>query len=622
MKKSAMPDAFIDTDQHKHWYRRISPVLASHKWLLVGGLSCAMVAMLLNVVMPRITMAAIDRALIDKTDPLMLFIWLLLGLALFRSVLVYLYRNLLFKMAYTIEYDLRAMIFNHISWLSFSFFDRIQIGQIISRANSDIRAVQMFLVFSPFMLINGVTFILALGFMLQVHVGLTFAALVPIPLVVLTGVRMRRLMYPASWLVQSRLAEITALVAENITGAHIIKSFGVELDQIRSLASAAQRLQWATVRQIDIRAVFGPVMENMPRLANTILLLYGGMLTIRGDITVGALVAFSAYIIMLQTPFRLLGMLLMMSQRASASAQRIFEILDVRPDVREKEHAADLSEIQGRVVFDHVRFGYHDGPDILKDVDFSVAPGETVALVGRTGSGKTTLARLLTRFYDVRSGRITIDGNDIRDVRLDGLRACVGMVPDEPVLFSLSIRDNIAYGRPEASFEEITTAAKTASAHAFITRLSDGYDTVVGERGYTLSGGQRQRIAIARTLLVNPGILILDDATSSVDVGVEQEIHQSLKRLLKDRTTLVIAHRLSTISLADRVLFLEGGRIAASGPHAELMAQHPEYVAVLATAVAKQEQKEINAGTRAAHDLSVEKEMAMPLFHQTLKGTE
>ena len=622
MKKIVLPNVSIDPDRQKNWYQRISPVLLAHKGMLLSGLACAMVALFLNVVIPRITMAAIDTALIAKTSPLMMFIWILAGLALLRSILVFSYRYLLFQMAYTIEFDLRALIFNHISWLSFSFFDRIQIGQIISRANSDIRAVQMFLVFSPFMMINVITFMLALGFMLKVHIGLTIAALIPIPMVYFTGVRMRRLMYPASWLVQSRLADITSLVAENVTGAHIVKSFGVELNQIKALASAAQRLRWSTVHQIDIRAMFGPIMENMPRLANTILLLYGGILTIRGDITIGALVAFSAYVIMLQTPFRLLGMLLMMSQRSAASAQRIFEIMDARQDVKERSDAQALQTLTGNVAFENVSFGYDKGPDIVKNISFHIKAGETVAMVGRTGSGKTTLARLLTRFYDIRGGSIKIDDMDIRDIRLSDLRSHVGVVPDEPILFSLSIKENIAYGRPEAPFEEIKAAAEAAHAHDFILRLSDGYDTVVGERGYTLSGGQRQRIAIARTLLTNPGILILDDATSSVDVGVEQKIHRTLKRFLKNRTTLIIAHRLSTISLADRVFFLEDGKIAAQGTHAELMKTQPKYVEVLARAEAETEETDSRQRHGVDRMSSLEKEMDIVPLQQTLKGME
>jgi ATP-binding cassette, subfamily B, bacterial len=622
MKKFELPHTSIDPDPKKNWYRRMNPILLAHKGMLIRGLAFALLAMLLNVLIPRITMAAIDTALIAHRSSLMWYIWILAGLAGTRSAVVYWYRYLLFKMAYTIEFDLRALIFNHISWLSLSFFDRVQGGQLISRANSDIRAVQMFLVFSPFMLISLFTFVMALGFMLKVHIGLTLASLFPIPLVYYSGVRMRRLMYPASWLVQSRLADITMIVAENVSGAHIVKSFAAEVNQIKLLARAAQRLRWATIHQIDIRAIFAPIMENMPRLANTILLFYGGLLVVKGEITIGALVAFSAYVIILQTPFRLLGMLLMMSQRSMASAQRIFEILDEKQEIRERPGAVNLDGTSGKIEFNHVSFGYHSGPTILSDLCFTINPGETVAVVGRTGSGKTTVARLLLRFYDVKKGSIEIDGQDIRDITLSGLRSQVGMVPDEPVLFSASIRENIAYGKPEASLEEIQAAAKTAEAHDFILRLADGYDTVVGERGYTLSGGQRQRIAMARTLLTNPGILILDDATSSVDVGVEQNIHQALKRYFKGCSTLIIAHRISTISLADRVLFMEKGKITAQGTHAELMRTQPGYVEVLAKAGEKKEEGRRLRPKGPKPVPSFDKEIEIPPLPQTFKGMD
>jgi ATP-binding cassette subfamily B protein len=622
MKEFALPRASIDPDQDKNWYRRITPILFSHKWTLIGGLAFAMAAMLLNVLLPRITMSAIDDALISRKQSLMLFIWILVGLATARSAVVYLYRYLLFKMAYAIEYDFRALIFNHISWLSLSFFDRVQGGQIISRANSDIRAVQMFLVFSPFMIISVFTFILALGFMLKVNVGLTLASLMPIPLVYYAGVRMRRHMYPASWLVQSRLADITTIVAENVTGAHIVKSFAAEYNQIKILAAAAQRLRWAAVYQIDIRAFFAPIMENMPRLANVILLFYGGMLVVKSQITIGALVAFSAYVIMLQTPFRLLGMLLMMSQRSEASAKRIFEILDTKQEIVDRPDAKPLNLTSGKIEFKHVDFGYNSGPSILSDLCFDIHPGETVAVVGRTGSGKTSIARLLIRFYEARSGSIEIDGQDIRAITLSSLRSHVGIVPDEPILFSTSVRENIAYGMPEASPAEIQAAAKAAEAHDFIMKSAEGYDTMVGERGYTLSGGERQRIAIARTLLTNPSIMILDDATSSVDVGVEQNIHQALKRYLQGRSTLIIAHRISTISLADRVLFLENGRIAAQGTHAELMQTQPAYVEVLAKAEEKKEEESRLKPQAPKPGATLENEIEIPQLQQTLKGID
>jgi ATP-binding cassette subfamily B protein len=336
------------------------------------------------------------------------------------------------------------------------------------------------------------------------------------------------------------------------------------------------------VATVDTRARYTPIMENLPRIGLVVVLLYGGWLVIDGQLQLGVLVAFNAYILMMQAPFRLLGFFLMLQQRAAASAQRIYEVLDEPAEIVDRPGAVDLIDPRGRVEFRHVRFGYADGPDVLSDVDLTIEPGERVAIVGRIGSGKSTVARLLPRFYDVRDGAVVVDGRDVRDLTLASLRASVGLVLDEPFLFSTSVRDNIAYGRPDASDEEVEAAARAAQAHGFIAALPDGYETVVGERGYTLSGGQRQRIAIARTLLVNPTFLVLDDATSAIDVRVEQEIHAALEALLEARTTIVIAHRLSTIALADRVVLLEGGRVAAGGTHAHLLATDPRYAAVLA----------------------------------------
>jgi ATP-binding cassette subfamily B protein len=353
---------------------------------------------------------------------------------------------------------------------------------------------------------------------------------------------------------------------------------------------------WAYEKDADLRARFTPIMQNLPQVGLALVLLFGGWMVIHGTVGIGAILAFNAYLLMLQAPFMMLGMLIMMGQRAGASAERIFEVLDERPDVVERPGAVDLEVTAGRVAFTDVSFGYGPGSSVIEDVSLTLEPGETVALVGRTGSGKSTLARLLLRFYDVDDGAITIDGTNVADVTLPSLRAQVGVVTDEPFLFSASVADNIAYGRPDASRDEVIAAAMAANAHGFISTLSDGYDTVVGERGYTLSGGQRQRIAIARALLVNPPILLLDDATSAIDVHVEQLIHEALETLLAERTTLVVAHRLSTIALADRVALLEDGRITATGTHAELLATVPVYADVLAH-VADDLDAESDAGT-------------------------
>jgi ATP-binding cassette subfamily B protein len=389
-------------------------------------------------------------------------------------------------------------------------------------------------------------------------------------------------MFPISWITQARLADVATIVDENVNGVRVVKSFAQEEAEINRLSDAAERVAWAYIKDAQIRGQWSPWVQNLPQLGLALVLFFGGWMVIDGHLGIGAILAFNAYLLMLQAPFMMLGQLVMMGQRAKASAERIFEILDENPEIVERPGAFDLVDVDGSIDFNHVDFTYANGAEILIDFDAHVKAGETVAIVGRTGSGKSTVARLVTRFYDVTGGSITIDGSDLRDVTLPSLRENVGVVLDEPFLFSVSIRDNIAYGKPDATFEEVEAAARAANAHEFIERLPDSYDTVVGERGYTLSGGQRQRIAIARTLVVNPPILILDDATSAIDVHVEAGIYEALSRLLRQRTTIVIAHRISTIALASRVILLDEGRVVATGSHEQLLASTPLYSQILA----------------------------------------
>ncbi|MDZ7675284.1 MAG: ABC transporter ATP-binding protein [Acidimicrobiales bacterium] len=583
------PSGRIDPDQSLGWIRRMLPVVRTHRRSFVIAMSMAAVALVTNVAIPAVVGTGIDEIRAGG-DRVPFWVGTLLVLAVGRALFTFGYRSRLYKFAYAIEYDLRSSMFRHFATMSHGFYDRVQTGQLVSRANSDIRAVQMLLAFAPFMSMMMLTFVLAFAFMLTKHVLLTLVAVSTLPLVYVLGVKLRDVMFPLSWIVQGRLAEVATTVEENVTGVRVVKAFAGEQRQIDQLAGQARRLRWAAVKVADSRARYAPLMENLPRLGMALTLLYGGYLAIDGQVTVGTIITFSSYVLLLQAPFRMLGFFLMMSQRAAASAGRIFEILDTPTDITDRPGARDLELPHGRVDFDHVRFRYTDdddadAADVLDDFDLHVEPGETLAVVGGTGSGKSTIARLLLRFYDVNDGAVRIDGHDVRDLTMASIRHHVGMVTDEPFLFSASIADNIAYARPGATRDEVEQAARAANAHGFIIDLSDGYDTVVGERGFTLSGGQRQRVAIARTLLADPAVLILDDATSAVDVRVEAEIHTAIERLAEQRTMIVIAHRLSTIALADRVALVEGGRVLAVDTHERLLATESHYSEVLATVV-------------------------------------
>jgi ATP-binding cassette subfamily B protein len=595
------PKATIDPDSSKSWLRRAYPIVAAHKRSFFTAVILSFVGLVLQVQIPDLLNHAIDNSLVAHTVPLHFYVYWVVALGLIGGIVGYISRTSLYKMAYAIEFDLRNGIYEHLTRMSFPFYDRVQSGQLISRANSDIRSVQMYLTFAPLILVQCSIALVAFGYMLSISVVLAFVAMATMPFIFWTGMRMRKVLFPVSWLIQSRLAEVATVVDENVNGVRVVKSFAAEEQQLRQLATAADRVQWGYVKDADLRARFSPLIQNLSQVGLVLVLIFGGYMVIHGTLGYGAILAFNAYLLMMQAPFMMLGMLIMMGQRASASADRIYEILDERATIVDRPDAVDLTDSRGEVRFENVRFAYgtesrvalsvEDGgnPDVLTDFNLHLRSGETVALVGRTGSGKSTVARLMARFYDVTGGAVYVDDLDVRDVTLTSLRANIGVVLDEPFLFSVSIRDNIAYGRPDAGDDEVIAAAQAAGADGFIRHLPEGYETVVGERGYTLSGGQRQRIAIARALLINPPILILDDATSAIDVKVEQKIHSALSVLMENRTTLIVAHRLSTISLADRVVLLDDGRIVADGTHDQLLASTPLYSEILAQAASVEE---------------------------------
>jgi ATP-binding cassette subfamily B protein len=574
----------ISRNQSLTWWRRVLPVIQSHRLTFVTAIVLSFVSLIFQVLVPNMLSNDIDHTFVRHVTSLHSDVISIVIVGLLAGVTGIISRQFLYNTAYNVEADLRSLIYQHLTWLSFSFYDRVQSGQLISRANSDIRSVQMYSIFAPLIIVQCLIGVVAFGFMLSINWALALISMIVMPILYVVGIKMRRVMFPISWITQSRLAEVATIVDENVNGVRVVKSFAQEEAEINRLADAAEGVAWAY-----IRAVWSPWVQNLPQLGLALVLLCGGWMVVHGDLRYSEILAFSLYLLMLQAPFMMLGQLVMMGQRAKASAGRIFEILDESPEIVERPGAYDLVDVRGSIDFNHVTFTYDNGAEILRDFDAHISPGETVAIVGRTGSGKSTVARLVTRFYDVTNGDITIDGHDLRDLTLPSLRANVGVVLDEPFLFSISIRDNIAYGRPDASLEEIEAAARAANADEFIVRLPEGYETIVGERGYTLSGGQRQRIAIARTLLLNPPILILDDATSAIDVHVESGIYEALRGLLKQRTTIVIAHRISTIALASRVLVLDEGRLIASGTHEELLESEPLYSEILAQTTSGEE---------------------------------
>ncbi len=472
-----------------------------------------------------------------------------------------------------VELDLRTRMYSHLQSLELAFFDRQQTGQLMSRSTVDLQSVRFFLGYGLiFMLQSGLTILLAAVAMFLTEPGLATISLAPVPFVVFIAARYGRRSRPALQEVQQRIAELTADVEENVSGVRVVKAFAREDRQLERFRGQVGRVFDQSMVTTRMAAFYNPFIGFLPQVGLAAILFFGGRQVIRGDLTIGQFSAFYTYLLMLLSPMRTLGISLSLAQRATAAGARLFQILDREPQIVSPPGAPGLPPGNGRVELRGVSLEYGGAKrPSVRDVTLDVAAGSTVALVGATGSGKTTLVQLIPRLYDVTAGAVLVDGADVRDVDVADLRHAIAVVDDNPFLFSATIAENIAYARADATPEEIERAARRAQAHEFIARLPEGYDTRVGERGLTLSGGQRQRVAIARAFLADPRILILDDATSSVDASTEQEIKRALREVMAGRTTFVIAHRLSTISLADEIAVLEDGALLAHGTHDDLL---------------------------------------------------
>jgi ATP-binding cassette subfamily B protein len=542
-----------------------------------------------KVSVPALASLAIDRGIIDDDNgALVRFTVLMVIVGAVQGASTGLRRYSAIGLAARIETDLRHRLFAHLQRLHFAFHDEAQTGQLMARANSDIQQVHFFLVFIPLFIANTATVLAVAVLLFTSNAAVALLALGALPFVNVVAKRFSSRIHPSVLALQQELAELSGVVEETVSGIRVVKGFAAEPLQARRLRVEADDVYRQSLAAARIRSRYLPILDFLPAVGLVMVLWYGGHQVLDGRLTIGELVAFNAYVLMLVWPLRMTGMIVAQGQRAVAAAQRIDQVLSTAPAIVDRPGAQPLPERArpGEVRFEGVRFNYQSpaGRPVLRDLDLELHPGEAVALVGPTGCGKTTVARLVPRFYDIDVGRITIDGVDVRDLRVRDLRRAVGIVFEETFLFADTVRGNIAFADPEAADAEVQRAARLAGADEFIAALPEGYDTVIGEHGYSLSGGQRQRIAIARAILADPRVLILDDATSSVDPTKEHEIRAALAEVMRGRTTIVIAHRAATIALADRVVLLDEGRIVAEGTHESLLASSARYREVLAQA--------------------------------------
>jgi ATP-binding cassette subfamily B protein len=563
------------------WVRRLWSYMLRHRTDMTLALIAAVLGSLCQTVVPLIERQIVDGVIVTHTSALWpwLVALLVLGAAYFGFAYVRRYRG--GRVALAVQYDLRNAMHDHLQVMDFDNLDRMPTGQLVARANSDSALVQGLLSFFPIMSGNVLMMLFSLGVMIYLSPLLAIVSVIIAPTLLLVSYKMRRKIFPATWDGQQREGDVAQIVDEDVNGVRVVKAFGQEQREVLRVVDATQTLYGSHMRTVRLQARYQPVLEAIPTIAQVAILAFGGWLALHHEITLGTFLAFSTYIVQMVNPARQLAGILTVGQQARAGIERIFQLLDLPPAIADRPDAVVLPPVRGDIAFSDVHFAYGDAPPLLQRFDLCVAPGERVALVGPSGSGKSTVAMLLARFYDPGSGTVRIDGHDVRDVTLHSLRSQIGFVFEESFLFSETVRANIAYGRPDASDAEIEAAATIAQAHEFITELPRGYDTMVGERGLTLSGGQRQRIALARAIVANPRILVLDDATSAIDSRIEEAIHDGLRAVMEDRTTLMVAHRRSTLHLADRIVVMTDGVVVDEGRHDELMAHSAIYRSLL-----------------------------------------
>ncbi|MEQ7123886.1 ABC transporter ATP-binding protein [Actinopolymorpha sp. B11F2] len=564
---SAAGSGRTDSDR---WIRRLAAYCLRSKWLVFVAFGGAIVAMAAQAFVPLVQRHIVDDVIIADRSPMLPWVGALLGLGLVTFGAGFVRRYLGGRLALDVQHAIRGDLFKALLRLDGARQDELHTGQVVSRSISDIMLVQGLLQMLPMLTGNILLFVISLVVMAWLSPLLTVIALAVAPALLLIGYHSRSRLFPATWEAQQQAAEVAGIVDSAVSGVRVVKGFGQETRELSRLERQARRLFASKLRSVRLNSRYGPTLQAVPLLGQVGILALGGWLAIQGQITLGTFLAFSAYLGQLIAPVRMLSNFLVMGQQARASVIRVFEVIDSEPLVLEKPDAIDLPQGSGAVELRDVTFGYLESDPVLRDLSLEVAPGETLALVGTAGSGKSTISHLLPRFYDVQRGSVRVDGYDVRDVTFASLRSRIGLVFEDSFLFSDSVRANIAYGRPDATDEQIRAAAAAAEATEFIDELPDGIDTVVGERGLTLSGGQRQRVALARALLSDPTLLVLDDATSAVDPETEAEIHTTLRHVMAGRTTIIIAHRQSTLQLADRIAVLDAGRLRDVGTHEEL----------------------------------------------------